>query len=155
MSRAIFAADSARRILRLALLLWVAQSSSYAATTYTISLADPARHLVEVQILLPEGPAQRELQLPVWNALYQVRDFAHYVNWVRANDRAGQPLPVHKLDKAHWQVTGAQGGAVIEYQIFVDSPGSFGAQLNSHHAFFNLAQILMYPVDGRSAPMIV
>jgi predicted metalloprotease with PDZ domain len=155
MSRSIFTAQPSRWLLRLALLLWVAQSPSYAATSYAISLADPARHLVEVHILLPEGPAQRDLQLPVWNALYQVRDFAQYVNWVRAKDRAGQPLPVHKLDKAHWQVTGAPDGAVIEYQIFVDSPGPFGAQLNSHHAFFNLAQILMYPVEGRSAPMIV
>jgi predicted metalloprotease with PDZ domain len=155
MSSSIFTADPARCILRLALLLWVAQSPSYAATTYTISLADPSRHFVEVQILLPEGSGQRELQLPVWNALYQVRDFAQYVNWVRAKDRVGRPLPVHKLDKVRWQITGAQDGAVIEYQIFVDSPGPFGAQFNSHHAFFNLAQILMYPVEGRSAPMIV
>src|SRR5258708_37276234 len=43
----------------------------------------------------------------------------------------------------------------MEYQMFVDSPGPFGAQLNSHHAFFNLAEILMYPVDGRNSPMSV
>jgi predicted metalloprotease with PDZ domain len=122
---------------------------------YTISLASPERHLVEVQILLPAGPAQRDLQLPVWNALYQVRDFAQYVNWVRAKDRAGQPLPVRELDKSRWQLTGAASGAVVEYQIYVDSLGPFGAQLNPHHAFFNLAQILMYPLDARNAPMQV
>ena len=43
----------------------------------------------------------------------------------------------------------------MEYEIFVDSPGPFGAQLNPHHAFFNLAEILMYPADGRNAPMTV
>jgi predicted metalloprotease with PDZ domain len=133
----------------------LALSSSYAATTYTISLANPTEHLVEVQILLPEGPVQRDLQLPVWNALYQVRDFAQYVNWLHAKDRAGRPLPVRKLDKSRWLVAGADAGAVVEYQMFVDSPGPFGAQVNSQHAFLNLAQILMYPVEARNAPMIV
>jgi predicted metalloprotease with PDZ domain len=144
-----------RRILRLILLVWIAAAPCAATTDYTISLSNPDQHLLEVQILLPEGAAQRELQLPVWNALYQVRDFAKYVNWVRAQDRAGRALPVHELDKSRWQITGAEGGAIVEYQIFADSPGPFGAQLNSHHAFLNLAQVLMYPVDARNGPMVV
>jgi predicted metalloprotease with PDZ domain len=138
---------------------WIAVAQSSAqpvpVTNYVISLAAPEQHLVEVQILLPEGPAQRELQLPVWNALYQVRDFAQYVNWVRAKDRAGRPLAVRELHKSCWQITEAAGGAIVEYQIFVDSFGPFGAQLNPRHAFFNLAQILMYPVEGRGAAMSV
>jgi predicted metalloprotease with PDZ domain len=135
----------------------VAQSSAQPGpvTNYVISLAAPEQHLVEVQILLPEGAAKRELQLPVWNALYQVRDFAQYVNWVRAKDRAGRPLAVRELHKSFWQIAGTAGGAIVEYQIFVDSFGPFGAQLNPHHAFLNLAQILMYPVDGRGAAMAV
>jgi predicted metalloprotease with PDZ domain len=91
----------------------------------------------------------------VWNALYQIRDFAQYVNWVRAKDRAGHALPIIQMDKGRWQIAGTQDGAVIEYQIFVDSPGPFGAQLNSHHAFLNLAQILMYPVDARESPLTI
>lgn len=125
------------------------------AASYTINLSSPEQHLVEVQIILPAGAAQRDLQLPVWNALYQVRDFAQYVNWARAKDRAGHALAVHELDKSRWQVQGAEGGAIVNYQIYVDSPGPFGAQFNPHHAFFNLAQILMYPVDTRSAPLNV
>ncbi len=155
MSSSFLIGGPARHLLRLALLLWMALAPCYGATNYTVSLANPEQHLVEVQVILPEGSARRELQLPVWNALYQVRDFAQYVNWVRAKDRAGRPLAVFKLDKSRWQITGAEGGAVVDYQIFVDSPGPFGAQLNSHHAFFNLAQLLMYPEDARSAPMAV
>jgi predicted metalloprotease with PDZ domain len=135
--------------------LGIASSTSYATTNYSIFLANPEQHLVEIQIVLPEGPAQRELQLPVWNALYQVRDFAQYVNWVRAKDRAGRALVVRKLDKSRWQISDTQSGAIIEYQMFVDSPGPFGAQFNSHHAFFNLAQLLMYPVDARNQAMVV
>ncbi|MGA8704506.1 MAG: PDZ domain-containing protein [Candidatus Sulfotelmatobacter sp.] len=144
-----------RYLLRLALILATALAPSYAVTDYTISLVHPEQHLVEVQIQLPEGSSQRELQLPVWNALYQVRDFAQYVNWVRAKDRAGRPLTVHALDKSRWQISGAEGAAVVEYEIYVDSFGPFGAQLTPHHAFFNLAQILLYPVAARSEPMVV
>jgi predicted metalloprotease with PDZ domain len=143
------------QISYLVLLLCLALTPSYATSTYTISLANPEQHLVEVQLTLPEGPARRLLQLPVWNALYQVRDFAQYVNWVHAKDHSGHVLAVRELDKSRWQITGAEGGAVIEYQIFVDSPGPFGAQFNTHHAFFNLAQILMYAVDARNGPMVV
>jgi predicted metalloprotease with PDZ domain len=125
------------------------------AVAYTITLASPEQHLVEVQLALPDGPDQRELQLPVWNALYQIRDFAQYVNWVRAKDRTGRAIAVRELDKSRWQVSGARHGALVEYQIFVDLPGPFGAQLNPHHAFFNLAEILMYPVDARNSPMAV
>jgi predicted metalloprotease with PDZ domain len=126
-------------------------AQSPASLTYAISLFSPEQHLVEVQIFLPEGAAERELQLPVWNALYQVRDFAQYVNWIRAKDRSGHALAVTELNHSRWQIQGAERGAVVEYQMYVDAPGPFNAQLNTHHAFFNLAQILMYPVDGRSA----
>jgi len=133
--------------------LCAAQSAS--PVSYTVALASPGEHLVNVQIILPAGAPQRELQLPVWNALYQVRNFAQYVNWVRSKDRAGKPLTVRESDKSRWQIQGAEGGAIVEYEIYADSPGPFGAQLTDHHAFFNLAQILMYPVDARGAPVRV
>jgi predicted metalloprotease with PDZ domain len=126
-----------------------------APVAYNISLSSPEQHLIEVQIILSAGAARRELQLPVWNALYQVRDFAQYVNWIRAKDRSGNPLGVRELNKSRWQIEGVEGGAIVEYQIYADSPGPFNAQLNAHHAFFNLAQILMYPVDARSGPLSV
>ncbi len=135
--------------------LWLLTSGLGSETAllvrYTVSVADAQRHLVQVQIDLPPGASERELQLPVWYALYQVRDFSQYVNWVRAKSGDGQPLPVRKLDKSRWRITGAQDGALVEYAIFADRPGPYGAQLNSHHAFFNLAEILMYSVDARAS----
>jgi predicted metalloprotease with PDZ domain len=120
---------------------------------YNISLASPEQHLIEVQMILPAGSADRELQLPVWNALYQVRDFAQYINWIRAKDRAGKPLPLDEINDSRWHLGDAANGAIVEYQIHTDSPGPFGAQLNPHHAFLNLAQILIYEVDARNAPL--
>jgi len=149
-----------RRCLWLCLLALLPAADASAADSassvaYTISLAAPAQHLAEVQIIVPSGSPDRELQLPVWNALYQIRDFAQYVNWVRAKDRSGKSLTVRELDKSRWQIQGAAAGAIVEYQIYLDSPGPFGVQLNTHHAFFNLAQLLMYPPDRRDATMHV
>jgi predicted metalloprotease with PDZ domain len=122
---------------------------------YTVSLADPDRHLVRVELALPPGPPSHELQLPVWNALYQVRDFVQYMNWIRAEDASGHALQLTQLNKSRWQVTGSERGARIEYEMFSDTPGPYGAQLNSHHAFFNLAEILLYADDARAAPVQV
>jgi predicted metalloprotease with PDZ domain len=122
---------------------------------YTISLADPASHRVHVAIELPAGGGRRELQLPVWNALYQVRDFSQYVNWVRARSNSGKDLRVRLVDKSRWQVIGVEEGARIEYEIVADRPGPYDTDLSARHAFFNLAQILMYSVDARSSPVQV
>lgn len=129
--------------------------SCAADVSYTVSLDSPEQHLIQVQLILAPGAPTRELQLPVWNALYQVRDFAQFVNWTRAKDRAGNALVLDEVNDSRWRLDGAAQGAVVEYQIYVDSVGPFGAQFNSHHAFLNLAQILMYPVDARNAPFTI
>lgn len=120
---------------------------------YHISFPDPAQHLVQVEVTLPGGTSVQQLQMPVWNALYQVRDFSQYILRVRANDSAGKPLPIRSVNKSLWEVSGADAGTKVVYDIYADQPGPYGAQLNQHHAFFNFAEILMYPVSERSAPV--
>ena len=135
---------------------YAAQSSTQPAPVrYVISLAGALEHRVRVKILIPAGPAEHDLQLPVWNALYQIRDFSQYVNWVHARSTTGRSLPFRQLDKSRWHVNGSEEGAEIEYEIFADQAGPFGAQLNGQHAFFNLAEILLYPVDDRASAMRV
>ena len=126
-----------------------------ASICYTINLADQQRRLIHVQIELGPGASRRDLQLPVWNALYQVRDFSQYVRWIHARGKSGEQLPVRMLNKSLWQVQGASRGAIVEYEMLADVRGPFGAQFNSEHAFFNFAEILMYAVDARSRPVIV
>jgi predicted metalloprotease with PDZ domain len=127
-------------------------ASQQAPVQYIISLANRADHRVRVKILLNPGTPERDLQLPAWNALYQIRDFSQYVNWVRATSAAGQPIAIRKVDKTTWHLSSIAQGSEIEYEIFADQSGPFGAQLNLHHAFFNLAEILMYAVGGRNSP---
>ena len=127
-------------------------ASQQAPVRYVISLANRADHRVSVKLLLNPGAPERDLQLPVWNALYQVRDFSQYVNWVRAKSPDGLPIAARKVDKTTWHLSGIAQGAEIEYEIVADQSGPFGAQLNPQHAFFNLAEILMYTVGSRNSP---
>ncbi len=122
---------------------------------YYVSLANARERLVRVRIHLAGTSAERDLKLPVWNALYQIRDFAQYVRWIKAKDAQGRPLPIRKIDKTTWRILRAESGAEVEYEILADQGGPYGAQLNSEHAFFNLAQLLMYPADSREAMMTV
>ncbi|HSS97288.1 MAG TPA: hypothetical protein VLK33_09670, partial [Terriglobales bacterium] len=141
--------------LHLVVLIVVSSSvfAQNAGTVYTVSLGQAASHLVHVKIDVPAGSSEQDMQMPVWDALYQVRDFSQYVNWVRAADVAGHPLDVNKVGKSLWRISGMSKGAEIEYEVFANVPGPYGAEINSQHAFFNLAQILMYPVEERKAPM--
>jgi predicted metalloprotease with PDZ domain len=122
-----------------------------AGIQYTVSLAGYQDHLLRVQLELAPGNPKRRVQLPVWNALYQVRDFAQFVNWMRARTLAGDPLAIRKIDKTTWEVEGANEGAILEYETYADQPGPYGTQINAEHAFFNLAEILMYSPDSRGS----
>jgi len=144
-----------RKLLLIAVLLGSLPALAAPTIEYTVKLADARRHLVHVRIRLPEGATERDLQMPVWNALYQVRDFAQYVMNVSCRAFSGQELALRKLDKTTWRISGAQSGADFDYDITADLPGPFGAQYTQEHAFFNLAEILMYSVDARASPVRV
>ncbi|HSE47588.1 MAG TPA: PDZ domain-containing protein [Terriglobales bacterium] len=147
-----------RRQIALTLLLFAAVTawaSPAVPVDYTVSLRDARAHLVRVRMQLAGTAAERDIQLPVWNALYQIRDFAQYVRYVRATDAQGRALPVRKLDKTTWRISGAEAGASVEYLVYADVSGPYSMQVNNEHAFFNLAQLLMYPVDAREAAMTV
>src|SRR5690348_11371111 len=94
--------------------LWV---SAQPATSYAITLVDPAAHLLQVKMVVPPGASVHRLQLPVWNALYQVRDFSQYVTALQAHSQSGQELSVRAVNKSCWQVAGTAQGAVIEYRF--------------------------------------
>jgi len=134
-------------------LLGVALPSA-ATIHYTVSLAEPQDHFFQVRMVVPEVKAQLVVQLPAWNALYQIRDFAHRVKEVRASDAGGRGVAVTKLDKQTWQVAG-KGTISVEYEVFWDEGGPFASQLNANQAFINFAMILFYVPDRRSEDVSV
>ena len=124
-------------------------------TEYFVSLANNAHHRAHVSIRFHRTSGAITLKMPVWNALYQVRDFAAYVENVRALDASGRPVPVVNSTTSEWEVTAPGPCLVVDYDIHLDSAGPFGSQLSTGHGFFNWAMVLMYSPATRSEPMSV
>lgn len=115
---------------------------------YEVSLAHPEQHLFHVTMQIPDVQGDVVVQMPAWNALYQVRDFSSHVQRVEAF--AGtKSVPIEKLDKQTWRVE-ANGAIAIHYAIYWDEGGPFATQLNGDHAFINPAMILMYVPERRA-----
>jgi predicted metalloprotease with PDZ domain len=121
--------------------------SGRATINYEVSLAHPEQHVFHVTMIIPEVAGEVTVQLPAWNALYQIRDFSAHVEQLTATAGAGN-APIEKLDKQTWRVTGA-GTITVRYAAYWDEAGPFATQLNTEHAFINPAMILMYVPDRR------
>ncbi|HME33452.1 MAG TPA: PDZ domain-containing protein [Terriglobales bacterium] len=122
-------------------------------TEYFVSLADHPAHLVHVSIRIRERESKHTLEMPVWNALYQVRNFAANLEHVRAQDASGAPAEVRNTKNSEWEVTAPPGCIVVSYDIHLDSPGPFGSALNADHGFFNWAMVFMYSPALRTQPV--
>jgi predicted metalloprotease with PDZ domain len=123
-------------------------SAAPSVVTYTISFAHPENHLFHVSMKIRDVEKQVVIQMPAWNATYQIRDFASRIQNLRATDEKNEQLRIEKLDKQTWRVS-ANETIDVSYDIFWDEPGPFASQLNSVHAFMNLAEILMFVPDRR------
>src|SRR5260370_8193500 len=116
-------------------------STSHAAIRYEVSLAHPENHLFHVSMHVPDVSSAVTVQMPAWNALYQIRDFSSHVQQVEAFVGA-QRVPIEKLDKLTWRIM-ATGTVRIQYAPFWVDPGPFASPLTTDHPFINLAMLLM------------
>jgi predicted metalloprotease with PDZ domain len=135
-----------------------------ATISYTISLEHPDQHIFHVTMRVPVEGRELNTALPAWNALYQIRDFAERLRDVTAmcSTLEAVPLAVEKTDKQDWQISsegrcapGDHNTFVINYSILWNDPGPFDSQLNAHHAFLNLAEILMYVPTRRAENVLL
>jgi predicted metalloprotease with PDZ domain len=133
-----------------------------ATIRYDVSLAHPEQHLFHVTMTIPDVDNEVLIQIPAWNALYQIRDFSSHLQQVEVRQGPTQPgsrgatdvatRSIEKIDKQTWRITG-NGTVVVRYAIYWDEPGPFGTQLNREHAFINPAMILMYVPERRAEPV--
>ncbi|MFZ0634851.1 MAG: hypothetical protein WA755_05070 [Candidatus Acidiferrales bacterium] len=143
-------------------LLLFAARPAFATIHYTISLDHPEQHRFHVTMSIPNGAPSTIVALPAWNALYQIRDFSERVRDVEAapvnsSGHGGARLFVRALDKQTWQLGEANSwlagdgehDLLVSYSIEWDDPGPFNSQLNTHHAFLNLGEVLFYLPNRR------
>ncbi|MGB9471652.1 MAG: PDZ domain-containing protein [Candidatus Acidiferrum sp.] len=145
----------ARNLLTLSVLLSLTLSTllllatpTPAAIRYEVSILHPDQHLFHVSMEIPNVQTELKLQMPAWNALYEIRDFSSHVQQVEAY-ADGHRVDIEKLDKLTWDVK-ASGTITVKYATFWDDSGPFNSQLNSDHAFINPAMILLYIPDRRA-----
>jgi predicted metalloprotease with PDZ domain len=142
---------SFRWVLRFVLIgtVLLAAFPAYATIDYTVSIAHPDSHIIGVTMKVPAVRERLIVQMPAWNALYQIRDFSSHMMQLNAFDDAKRPLSVVKLDKQTWSVSGS-GDLTLTYPMYWDEAGPFATQLNQDHAFLNLAMLLLYVPDRRT-----
>src|SRR5260370_12622723 len=94
---------------------------------------------------IPDGRDEVIGRMPVWNALYQIRDFSSHVQQVEAF-AGSQKAFTEKLDKQTWHIKGT-GTIKISYATYWDDSGPLASQLNPAHPFFNPPIITFYVHD--------
>jgi predicted metalloprotease with PDZ domain len=119
---------------------------------YTVSMARPHTHLFNVEARLrytAAAPNALELLMPVWTpGSYLVREFERHVQDFDARDGGGRVLAWTKTNKNTWRVETAGAREVrVRYAVYANELSVRTSELNDRHAFWNNANLLMYP-DG-------
>ncbi len=137
---------------RLAAVSLLCASALGAESHYTIDLSEAASGWLWVSLEAPCEGGSCELQMPVWSATYQVRDFAQFILRVEARGPGGEPATVHKIRPSRWRVESPGERVAVRYRILADRSGPFGAYADAEQVTLNLAQVLLYPVAARAEP---
>src|SRR6185369_18064501 len=129
--------------------------------SFTVSMPKPWTHLLEVEMRMQvpatlNVPNETNLIMPVWTpGSYLIREFERNVQDFSA-DVAGRPLEWIKTNKNTWSVktNGARQWRVF-YRVYANEFSVRTNELNSDHAFWNNAALLMYPEGGINQPSTV
>lgn len=124
---------------------------------YTVSMSKPFTHLLEVEMRFHTGvnrnvPKEMDLIMPVWTpGAYLVQEFERNVQDFNA-DANGHALDWEKISKNTWQVKldGARDWRA-SYRVYANELSVRSNDLNSDHAFWNNAALLMYPARSLSS----
>ena len=121
-------------------------------------MSKPWTHLLEVEMQLSvpanlQVPNETNLIMPVWTpGSYLIREFERNVQDFSA-DSGGRPLEWTKTNKNTWSVktNGARQWRAT-YRVYANEFSVRTNELNSDHAFWNNAALLIYPEGGISKP---
>src|SRR5689334_8634584 len=127
----------------------LAEAQTPVDISFTVAMSRPHTHLFDVEIAIKRaasGPAEEMLVMPVWTpGSYLVREFERNVQDFAAADAAGQPLKWEKTNKNTWRiVTNGARAWRATYRVYANELSVRTSELNSEHAFWNNANLLMY-----------
>jgi predicted metalloprotease with PDZ domain len=138
------------------------QSKPQASATeiaFTVSMPKPHTHMLDVEISVKRGPSAQVssaevLVMPVWTpGSYLIREYARNVQDFAAIDASGQPLQWEKVNKNSWRViTNGSREWQATYSVYANELSVRTNEVNSDHAFWNNAALLMYLQGFLNAP---
>src|ERR1044071_3994742 len=145
--------------LLLALPLIVAAQTQPVEISFTVAMPRPHTHLFEVDVAIKRttnGPQEERLVMPVWTpGSSLVRDLARHVQDFAAT-AAAQPLQWEKINKDTWRVvTNGAREWHATYRVYANELSVRTSDLNSDHAFWNNATLLMYLEGFLKSPSTV
>ncbi len=154
-------------LIQLILLSILAASAAYAQSpnasdiSFTVSMPKPWTHLLEVEMRLQvpanlNVPNETDLVMPVWTpGSYLIREYERHVQDFAA-DANGRALDWQKVNKNTWRVktNGARQWRAT-YRVYANELTVRTNELNSEHAFWNNAALLMYPEGRLNTPSTV
>jgi predicted metalloprotease with PDZ domain len=117
---------------------------------YRVSPGDPRLHRFHVTVTVPEG--EQTLTFPSWApGSYLMREFARNARDIRA-DREGVALPVERLDRHHWRVSGP---CTLRYEVYAREKSVRTPFLDEHLGFFVPTNLLVHAADQGAATLEV
>jgi predicted metalloprotease with PDZ domain len=126
---------------------------------FTVSMPKPHTHMLDVEIRIKHGAeaqvAKEEvLVMPVWTpGSYLIREFERHVQDFDAADSSGQPLHWEKINKDSWRIlTNGSREWRASYRVYANELSVRTNEVNSEHAFWNNAALLMYLEGFLNAP---
>ncbi|MEK6279757.1 MAG: PDZ domain-containing protein [Acidobacteriota bacterium] len=122
---------------------------------FTVSMPRPHTHLLEVEIRIRQAAGvSTDLVMPVWMpGSYLVREFERHVQDFAATNAAGQSLSWIKINKNTWRVQTLDASDWrASYRVYANELSVRTNELNSDHAFWNNAALLMYPEGALNSP---
>ena len=125
--------------------------------SFTVAMSRPHTHLFDVEIAIKRaasGPQEEMLVMPVWTpGSYLVREFERNVQDFAATNASGRSLSWSKINKNTWRVnTGEVQEWRATYKVYANELSVRTNELNSDHAFWNNAALLMYPEGSLTMP---
>ena len=117
---------------------------------YRVAIPAPHSHLLEVEAVLENPGPSPVLGLPVWTpGSYLVREFARHVEGLQADDGAGRPLVVTRLDKHRFRIEAGDVPRVrVRYRVYANDPTVRTSHVDGSHAYWNGANVFLY-AEGR------
>src|ERR1051325_9621843 len=140
--------------------IFAAAQAPAADISFPIAMPRPHTHLFEVDVAIKRaanGPQEESLVMPVWTpGSYLIREFERNVQDFAAADAAGQLLKWEKTNKDTWRVvTNGAREWHATYRVYANELSVRTSELNSDHAFWNNANLLMYLEGFLKSPSTV